>query len=85
MSIIRVPSVKRETGHRSDASIYNAIRVGLFTHGVVFRQRARGWPDYEVKAINAARIAGKSDAEIREPVKTLRANRIDPANALATV
>ena len=85
MSIIRLPSVKQETGHRSDASIYNAIREGLFTHGVAIGQRAKGWPDYEVQAINAARIAGKSDAEIRELVKTLHAKRTDPANALATV
>lgn len=85
MSIIRLPSVKQETAHRSDASIYNAIREGLFTSGVAIGQRARGWPDYEVKAINAARIAGKSDAEIRELVKTLHAKRTDPANALAMV
>ena len=85
MSIIRLPSVKQETGHRSDASIYNAIREGLFTHGVAIGQRAKGWPDYEVKAINAARIAGKSEVEIRELVKTLHAKRTDPANALATV
>ena len=75
MSIIRLPSVKQETGHRSDASIYNAIREGLFTTGVAIGQRAKGWPDYEVQAINAARIAGKSDDEIRELVNTLHAKR----------
>ena len=85
MSIIRLPSVKQITGHRSDASIYNARREGLFTSGVAIGQRAKGWPDYEVQAINAARIAGKSEAEIRELVKTLHAKRTDPANALATV
>ena len=85
MSIIRLPSVKQETGHRSDASIYNAIREGLFTRGVAIGQRSRGWPIFEVHAINAARIAGKSDAEIRELVKTLHAKRTDPANVLATV
>ena len=81
MSILRLPSVKAETGHRSDASIYNAIREGLFTQGVAIGQRARGWPDYEVKAINQARIAGKSDAEIRELVTVLHAKRQE----LATV
>jgi len=81
MQILRLPSVKTETGHRSDASIYNAIRDGLFTSGVAIGQRAKGWPDYEVTAINAARIAGKSDAEIRELVKALHAKR----NALVTV
>ena len=85
MSIIRLPFVKQETGRRSDASIYNAIREGLFTRGVAIGQRAKGWPDYEVKAINQARIAGKSDAEIRGLVKTLHAKRTDPANVLATV
>jgi len=30
MKILRMPAVLEETGHRSQASIYNAIRVGLF-------------------------------------------------------
>ena len=85
MTILRLPSVKTETGHRSDASIYNAIRDGLFTRGVAIGQRSVGWPDFEVSAINRARIAGKSNAEIRELVNTLHAKRTDPANALATV
>ncbi len=85
MPIIRLPSVKQETGHRSDASIYNAIRDGLFPTGVAIGQRAKGWPLNEVQAINAARIAGKSDADIRQLVKTLHAKRTDPANALAAV
>lgn len=81
MSILRMPAVKAETGHRSHASIYNAIRAGLFTSGVAIGQRSRGWPSDEVKAINAARIAGKSDAEIRELVKHLHAKRVDVGGA----
>ena len=79
MSILRLPSVKKETGHRSDASIYNAIREGLFTQGVAIGQRAKGWPDYEVSQINAARIADKSESETRELVKRLHAKRADVA------
>lgn len=75
MSILRLPAVKAETGYRSDASIYNAIRAGLFTSGVSIGQRSKGWPDIEVKAINAARIAGKSEADIRELVGVLHARR----------
>lgn len=75
MKILRLPSVKAEMGHRSDASIYNAIRAGLFPVGVQIGQRARGWPDYEVKAINSARIAGKSEDEIRNIVKSLYTKR----------
>jgi prophage regulatory protein len=73
MSILRMPAVKAETGHRSHASIYNAITAGLFTIG----QRSVGWPDYEVSAINRARIAGQSDEAIRELVNRLHAKRVD--------
>ena len=83
MSILRMPAVKAETGHRSHASIYNAIKAGLFTTGVAIGQRSKGWPDHEVKAINAARIAGKSDAEIRELVKALHAQRTQAMQGLA--
>lgn len=81
MSILRMPAVKAETGHRSHASIYNAVRAGLFTKPVSIGERAVGWPDSEVQAINAARIAGQSEAEIRELVSRLHAKRAD----LATV
>ena len=81
MQILRMPAVKGRAGHRSDASIYNAIRDGLFTTGVAIGQRAKGWPDYEVDAIITARIAGKSDAQIRELVKALHAKRTELATA----
>lgn len=79
MVILRLPEVKRVLGHRADASVYNAIRVGLFTNGVAIGQRAKGWPDNEVDAINAARVAGKSESEIRELVKALHAKRSELA------
>lgn len=81
MSILRMPAVKAETGHRSHASIYNAIRAGLFTKPVSIGERSVGWPDYEVRAINAARIAGKSDDELRDLVNRLHAERAAVATA----
>ena len=75
MVILRLPEVKRVLGHRADASVYNAIRAGLFTNGVAIGQRAKGWPDYEAQSIAAARVAGKSDEEIRELVKVLHSRR----------
>lgn len=75
MSILRMPAVKAETGHRSHASIYTAIKAGLFTQPVQIGQRSVGWPDDEVKAINTARIAGKSDADIKALVARLHAKR----------
>lgn len=75
MSILRMPSVKNETGFPSHTSIYNKIHAGLFTMPVQIGQRAVGWPSEEVTAINQARIAGKSDAEIRALVDQLHSAR----------
>lgn len=77
MNILRMPAVKAETGHRSHASIYNAIKAGLFTKPVLIGQRSVGWPSNEVNVINAARIAGKSEVEIRELVVRLHAKRAE--------
>lgn len=68
-------------GHRSHASIYTAIRAGLFTRPVPIGERSVGWPDYEVKAINTARIAGKTEADIRDLVNRLHAKRIELVQA----
>ena len=81
MAILRLPSVKAEMGHRSDASIYNAIRAGLFPVGEKIGQRAKGWPSDEVAAINAARIAGQSDDELKALVIRLQAKRLELAVA----
>lgn len=75
MTIIRMPAVKAETGHRSHASVYSAIQAGLFTKQVHIGPRSVGWPLHEVQAINAARIAGQSDAEIRRLVTVLHERR----------
>lgn len=64
-----------ETGYRSHASIYSAIRAGTFTKPVKLSERSVGWPDDEVKAINAARIAGKTDADIKALVTRLHIKR----------
>ena len=82
MALWRIDACKAETGNRSNTSIYNAIQAGLFTKPVAIGPRAVAWPDYEVKAITRARIAGQSDEEIRELVNRLHAKRADQ---LATV
>ena len=81
MSILRMPAVKAETGHKSHASIYTAIRAGLFVKPVPIGQRSVGWPDYGIKAINSARIAGKTEADIRDLVSRLHAKRIELVQA----
>ena len=81
MAIFRMAAVKAETGHRSHASIYTAIKAGLFTKPVPIGERSVGWPDYEVRAINSARIAGKTEADIRDLVNRLHAKRIELVQA----
>lgn len=73
-TILRLPSVKSESG-QSRSTIYLRITQGLWTKPVSLGPRAVGWPAHEVGALNAARIAGKSDEEIRALVVKLEAAR----------
>ncbi len=77
MAIWRIENCKAEAGYRSNASIYGLIREGLWTAPVKIGERSSGWPDSEVKAICAARIAGQSEDQIRDLVKRLHAKRAD--------
>jgi prophage regulatory protein len=61
----------------SRSTVYLQISQGVFTHPVSLGARAVGWPELEVAALNAARIAGKSEDEIRELVVKLEAARKD--------
>ena len=73
-AIIRLPAVLKKRG-RSRSAHYLDIQEGLFTRPVSIGSRAVGWPEHEVDAINAARIAGKSEDEIRQLVAKLEAAR----------
>jgi prophage regulatory protein len=75
MKIIRLPVVLSETGYRSPASIYNAIRDGTFPMQVRIGARSVGWPDDEIAEINSARVAGVSEAQLRELVGMIHAKR----------
>ncbi len=76
MAIKRIGSVKCEIGHKSNASVYNQIKAGVLTRPVAIGARAVGWPDYEIEAIVKARIAGKSDDELRALVEQLHSQRV---------
>lgn len=73
-SILRLPAVKSESG-LSRSTIYLRIAQGLWPKPVNLGVRAVGWPSAEIAALNAARIAGKSDDEIRALVVKLEAAR----------
>ena len=74
--ILRIPAAKTQSGY-SRSTIYLRISQGLWTKPVRLGPRAVGWPASEVDALNAARIAGKTDAEIRELVLSLQSKRKD--------
>ena len=73
-NILRLPAVLADTG-LSRSTIYLRIAQGVFTHPVSLGARAVGWPAPEVTAINAARIAGRTEAQMRELVSALEAAR----------
>lgn len=80
-ALLRLPAVKAESG-ASRSTIYLRIQQGLWPKPVRLGPRSVAWPSGEVAAINTARIAGKTDDEIRVLVVKLEAARKYPANAL---
>ena len=73
--ILRRPRVEEAIG-LSRSTIYLRVSQGLFTQPVSLGPRAVGWPASEVSAINAGRIAGQSDDDIRALVTQLEAARM---------
>lgn len=74
--LLRLPTVKGESG-LSRSTIYLRIAQGLWTKPVSLGARAVAWPELEVQALNAARIAGKTETEIRALVARLHAARCE--------
>ncbi|NDP39897.1 MAG: AlpA family phage regulatory protein [Rhodoferax sp.] len=73
-TILRIPAAKSQSGY-SRSTIYLRIAQGLWTKPVSLGPRAVGWPANEIESLNAARISGKTDAEIRELVLALHIKR----------
>lgn len=78
-AILRLPAVKAQSG-ASRSTIYLRIQQGLWPKPVKLGPRSVGWPASEVSALNAARISGMADAEIRALVATLEADRRSAAS-----
>lgn len=74
MKLLKLPQVLGLTA-KSRTSHYADIKEGLMTPPVKLSEHSVAWPESEVAAINGARIAGKSDEEIRKLVTSLVADR----------
>ena len=72
--IQRLPMLQSEVG-LSRSSVYGHIAKGLLPKPIQISSRAVAWLSHETDAIIAARIAGKSDDEIRELVTELMSQR----------
>lgn len=73
-TLLRLPAVKAQSGY-SRSTIYLRISQGLWTRPVSLGARSVAWPASDVEALNAARIAGQSDDDIRKLVQRLQAAR----------
>lgn len=80
LTILRRKEVERQTGY-SRSTIYLRITQRLWPKPVSLGARAVGWPASEIQALNAARVAGRTDDEIRALVSTLELAR-ETADAL---
>lgn len=73
-TIWRLKQALAESG-KTRSPWYQDIQRGLMTAPVKLGRRAAGWPQSEVQAINQARIAGKTEQQIRELVVRLHEAR----------
>jgi prophage regulatory protein len=72
--LLRLPSVKQLIG-KSRTTIYRDIQRGLFPRGVFIGGDRVAWPSSEIEALNKARIAGKTDTDIKKLVEELHQAR----------
>jgi prophage regulatory protein len=72
--LLRLPDVMRRTGH-ARSTVYLMVERGLLPKAVKISERASAWPSDEIDAVNAARIAGKGDDDVRKLIEQLERNR----------
>ncbi len=82
MKLLKLPEVLKLTA-KSRSSHYADIKAERMTPPVLLGVHSVAWPDYEINAINAARVAGKSDDEIRALVSDLKMQRTNPLHMSA--
>ncbi len=73
---LRLPAVCDRTG-KPKSTVYREIGEGLLPPPVRISERASGWPDNEIDAVNHARLLGKSNEELKEIVSGLVRARMD--------
>ncbi len=79
-ALLRVHDARTLTAD-SRAAFYAKVKDGLLPPLIKISARASAVPVREIEAVNAARIAGRSDDEIRALVRRLQAARAQAPHA----
>jgi prophage regulatory protein len=74
-TIKRSKEARAQFGNTPNSTWYEQIARGLMPPGIALGERSVGWPAHELDAIAAARIAGKTEDELRALVRDLIAAR----------
>ncbi len=74
-ALLRI-KVARSMSGDSHGGFYGKISSGLMVKPIKISARAAAIPAHEIEAIDAARIAGKSEDDIRKLVQRLHAQRV---------
>ncbi len=82
LRFLRKPDVLLREGF-ANSTLYDSIKRGTHTRPVALGPNSSGWPEHEVDLLMAARMAGKSDDEIRDLVNRLHAQRVELFTELA--
>lgn len=73
--LIRMEELRRRLGGAGRSTVYDMIDGGLLPKPTRYGPRAVGWVEDRIDRLIAARIAGKSDAEIKALVAEMNAGR----------
>lgn len=79
ITFLRKPAAMAALGIKAASTFYLRISQGLMTSPVSLGGSTVGFPLHEIEAINAARLAGRSDEDIRKLVTDLEAARKEAA------
>lgn len=74
MRILRPDETLNRTGDTRSPH-YDKVAKGLFTRPIKIGERAAGWPEHEVDALIAARVAGATAEQIKHLVERLHEQR----------
>ncbi len=74
INFLKMTSLTKKTA-KSKSAIYLDIKEGLFPKPVLLGARSVGFPEHEADIVNAARMAGMDDDEIRKLVIELEDKR----------